>query len=117
MFSRPASFALFLCVLILTALSRAKPQNSNIKPAATDPKQSLVVNNNCGLAKSESEMLADIKAKVDSIAAKSSKGILYLQRFCLKLNSFSLIVCCWCVRAHSFISMNNNFKERKSFNG
>ena len=74
MVSRP-SFALFLCVLILTALSRAKPQNSSIKPAATDPKQSLVVNNNCGLAKSESEMLADIKAKVDSIATKSSKGI------------------------------------------
>lgn len=77
MVSRP-SFSLFLCVLMLTALSRAKPQNSSINPAATNPKQVLVVNNNCGLAKSESEMLAHIKAIVDSIAAKSSKGILYL---------------------------------------
>lgn len=61
--------------MILTALSSGKPQNSSIKPAVKpNPDQSLVVNNNCGLAKSESEMLAHIKAKVDSIAAKSSKG-------------------------------------------
>ena len=78
MFSRP-SFALFLCVVILTAFSNGKPQNSSIKPAVkTNRDQSIVVNNNCGLAKSESEMLAHIKAKVDSIAANSSKGI-YLQ--------------------------------------
>lgn len=75
MFSRP-SFVLFLCVVILTAFSSGKPQNSSIKPAVKpNPDQSFVVNNNCGLAKSESEMLAHIKAKVDSIAAKSSKGI------------------------------------------
>ena len=73
MVSRP-SFPLFLCVLILTGLSGAKLQNSSIKPAATNPKQSLVVNNNCGLAKSESEMLAHIKATVDSMASNSSKG-------------------------------------------
>ena len=79
MVSRP-SFVLFLCVLMLTALSRAKPQNSSIKPAATNPKQSLVVNNNCGLAKSESEMLTHIKATVDSIAAKSGKGIFLLKK-------------------------------------
>jgi len=63
----------------MTAFSDGKPQNSSIKPAVNGNRdQSFVVNNNCGLAKSESEMLAHIKAKVDSIAAKCSKGI-YLQ--------------------------------------
>jgi len=77
MYSRPTS--LFLCVVIPTASSNGKPQNSSTKPAVkTNPDQSLVVNNNCGLAKSESEMLAHIRAKVDSIATKSSKGIFYL---------------------------------------
>ncbi|XP_078349233.1 perlucin-like protein [Oculina patagonica] len=74
MFS-PSSFVLFLCLVILAASSNGKPLNSSIKP--TDkPKagQSFVVNNNCGLAKGESEMLAHIKAKVDYIAAQSSKG-------------------------------------------
>ena len=75
MFSQP-SFALFLCVVILTGFSSGKPQNSSIKPAVNGHRdQSFVVNNNCGLAKSESEMLAHIKATVDSIAAKCSKGI------------------------------------------
>ena len=75
MFSQP-SFALFLCVVILTGFSSGKPQNSSIKPAANGHRdQSFVVNKNCGLGKSESEMLAHIKATVDSIAAKSSKGI------------------------------------------
>ena len=78
MFSRPR-FALFLCIVILTAFSNGKPQNSSIKPAVkTNRDQSIVVNNNCGLAKSESKMLAHIKVTVDSIAANSSKGI-YLQ--------------------------------------
>ncbi len=74
MFS-PPSFVLFLCLVILAASSSGKPQNSSIKPA-DKPKagQSFVVNNNCGLAKGESEMLAHIKAKVDYIAAQSSKG-------------------------------------------
>lgn len=80
MFSRPTS-ALFLCVVILTAFSNGKPQNSSTKPTVkTNPDQSLVVNNNCGLAKSESEMLTDIKAKVDSIVVKSSKGIFLLKK-------------------------------------
>ena len=62
---------------MLTAFSYGKPQNSSTKPAVkTNPDQSLVVNNNCGLAKSESEMLAHIKAKLDSITANSNKGIL-----------------------------------------
>ena len=86
MFSRP-SFALFLCVVILTGFSSGKPQNSSIMPTVnTHRDQSFVVNNNCGLAKSESEMLAH-KATVDSIAAKSSKGI-----FLLKLFQFSEVL-------------------------
>ena len=97
MFSRP-SFALFLCVVILTGFSGGKPQNSSTKPAAkSNPDQSFVVNNNCGLAKSEGEMLAHIKATVDSIAAKSSKGI-FLLKNSLKSLKFSsryrsLLVC------------------------
>jgi len=62
--------------VILIAFSYGKPQNSSIKPSVkTNRDQSFVVNNNCGLAKSESEKLAHIKATVDSIAAKCSKGI------------------------------------------
>ena len=64
MFSRP-TFAFFLSLVILGAFSSGKPAD---KPK-TD--QSFVVNNNCGLAKGESEMLAHIKAKVDYIAAKN----------------------------------------------
>lgn len=66
---------LFLCLVLLSAFSSGKPQNSSTKPndkAKAD--QSLVVNNNCGLAKGEHEMMAHIKAKVDYIAAQSSKG-------------------------------------------
>ena len=96
MFSRP-SFALFLCVVILTGFSGGKPQNSSTKPAVkTNPDQSFVVNNNCGLAKSESEMLAHIKATVDSIAAKSSKGIFLLKKYFRSPKFFSyrsLLVC------------------------
>jgi len=67
--------------VILTPFSNGKPQNSSTKPTVkTNPDQSLVVNNNCGLAKSESEMLADIRAKVDSIVVKSSKGIFLLKK-------------------------------------
>lgn len=72
MLSRP-NFVLLLCLVILNAFSSGKPQNSSIKPVVK-PKaddQSFVVNNNCGLAKSDSEMLAHIKAKVDYIASKS----------------------------------------------
>ena len=80
MFSRP-SLALFLCVVILTGFSSGKPQNSSIKPAVHGHRdQSFVVNNNCGLAKSESEMLAHIKATVDSIAEKPYKGIFLLKK-------------------------------------
>lgn len=81
------------------------------------------MNNNCGLAKSESEMLADIKATVDSIAAKSSKGILYLIGLFKKFfGSHRLLLVCTSPGARgtsSYVhhSMNNNFKEGKSFNG
>ena len=115
MFSRP-SFAVFLCVVILTGFSSGKSQNSSIKPTMNGHRdQSFVVNNNCGLAKSESEMLAHIKATVDSIAAKSSKGTFLLK----KLWSYVHIVCCWRVRLHTytFVSMNNNVREIKFFNG
>ena len=98
MFSRP-SFALFLCVVILTGFACGKPQNSSITPAVHGHRdQTFVVNNNCGLAKSESEMLAHIKATVDSIAAiaKSPKGIFLLKNYFQspKLCSYrSLLVC------------------------
>ena len=95
MFSRP-SFAVFLCVVILIGFSSGKPQNPSIKPTVNGHQdKSFVVNNNCGLSKSESEMLAHIKAKVDSIAAKSSKGI-FLLNYCKspKFSSYrSLLVC------------------------
>ena len=111
MFSRP-SFALFLCVVILTGFSSGTPQNSSSKPAVkTNADQSFVVNNNCGLAKSESEMLAHIKATVDYIAAKSSRGIFLLKKNIFSLRSYVLIVRCWCVRPHTFVSMNNNVGE------
>ena len=113
MFSRP-SLALFLCVVILTGFSSGTPQNSSSKPAVkTNADQSFVVNNNCGLAKSESEMLAHIKATVDSIAAKSSKGIFLLKKniYIFSLRSYVLIVRCWCVRPHTFVSMNSNVGE------
>jgi len=48
---------------------------SSLPLKLTEITESFVVNNNCGLAKSESEMLAHIKATVDSIAAKYSNGI------------------------------------------
>ena len=84
--------------MILTGFSSGKPQNSSIKPAVNGQRdQSFVVNNNCGLAKSESEMLAHIKATVDSIAAKSSKGIFRLKKNILNLRSYVPIVRCWCV--------------------
>ena len=97
MFSRP-SFELFLCVVILTGFSSGKPQNSSSKPAVkTNPDQSFVVNNNCGLAKSESEMLAHIKATVDSIAEKSSKGTFLLK------NSFQVSEFCEVLFFISFV--------------
>ena len=119
MFSRP-SFALFLCVVILTDFSGGKPQNSSTKPAAkTNPDQSFVVNNNCGLAKSESEMLANIKTTVDSIAAKSSKGI-FLLKNSLKSLKFSsryrsLLVCT--DDLIRFVSIKNNVGEIISSTG
>lgn len=98
MFSRP-SFVLSLCLVILAAFSSGKPQNLSIK--LTDkPKaaQSFVVNNNCGLAKGESEMLAHIKAKVDYIAAQSSKGNKSVegqfQEFIQSLTTFSILDRC-----------------------
>ena len=99
MFSRP-SFSLFLYVVILTGFSSGKPQNSSIKPTVNGQRdQSFVVNNNCGLAKSESEMLAHIKATVDSIAAnKSNKGIFLLKKYFYQYLRSSLpIVRCWSV--------------------
>ena len=96
MFSRP-SFELFLCVVILTGFSSGQPQNSSIKPTVNDHRdQSFVVNNNCGLAKSESEMLAHIKDTVDSIAAKSSKGIFLLKKYFQspKLCSYGSLLLC-----------------------
>ena len=66
------------CLLAITSKSGGRTQNSSPKPVdKLNPHagQNFVVNNNCGLAKSEREMMAHIKAKVDYIAAKSgNKG-------------------------------------------
>ena len=61
------SFVLLLCLVVNINLSSIKPQNSSAKPV-DKPKpqagQSFVVNNNCGMVKTEREMMAHIKAKV-----------------------------------------------------
>ena len=65
------------CLLAITSESDGKTQNSSPKPVdKLNPHagQNFVVNNNCGLAKTEREMMAHIKAKVDYIAAQSGKG-------------------------------------------
>ena len=76
MFPSP-SIVFLLCLVVITAMSSSKPQNSSAKPV-DKPKpqagQSFVVNNNCGLEKTDREMMAYIKAKVDHIAEQSSKG-------------------------------------------
>ena len=76
MIFRPTETFLF-CLLAITSESGGKTQNSSPKPVdKLNPhaRQNFVVNNNCGLAKTEREMMAHIKAKVDYIAAQSSKG-------------------------------------------
>ena len=76
MLPRP-THVFFLCLVVTGAISSGKPQNSNGKQtdtAKSQARQSLVVNNNCGLANNEREMMAHIKAKVDYIAAQSVKG-------------------------------------------
>ena len=74
MIFRPRQVFLF-CLLAITSESDGKTQNSKpvdkLNPQAG---QNFVVNNNCGLAKTEREMMAHIKAKVDYIAAQSGKG-------------------------------------------
>jgi len=75
MFPRP-SFVLLLCLVVNINLSSSKPQNSSAKPVDkpySQAGQSFVVNNNCGLGKTEREMMAYIKAKVDYIAKQSDK--------------------------------------------
>ena len=76
MIFRPTQVFLF-CLLAITSESGGKTQNSSPKPVdKLNPHagQNFVVNNNCGLAKTEREMMAHIKAKVDYIAAQSGKG-------------------------------------------
>jgi len=63
--------------VVTTGFSSGKTQNSSAKPVDTaKPRegQSIVVNNNCGLGKTDREMMSYIKAKVDYIAAQSGKG-------------------------------------------
>ena len=73
------------CLLAITSESDGKTQNSSPKPVDklnSHAGQNFVVNNNCGLAKTEREMMAHIKAKVDYIAAQSGKGnALFYQLF------------------------------------
>ena len=77
MIFRPKQVFLF-CLLAITSESDGKTQNSSPKPVdklSPQAGQNFVVNNNCGLAKTEREMIAYIKAKVDFIAAQSgNKG-------------------------------------------
>ena len=76
MIFRPTQVFLF-CLLAITSGSGGKTQNSSPKPVdKLNPQagQNFVVNNNCGLAKTEREMMSHIKAKVDYIAAQSGKG-------------------------------------------
>ena len=63
--------------MVIIAISSGKPQNSSAKPVdkrKPQAGQSFVVNNNCGLAKTEREMMVHIKAKVDYIAEQSGEG-------------------------------------------
>ena len=93
MFSR-SSFMLLLCLVMMVAFTSGKPQNFTAKPV-DEPKspaaQSLVTNNNYGLANVDLQMIAQIKAKVDYIAAQSRKGVLTRLRtvmasiFCVSL--------------------------------
>ena len=88
MLPRPG-FVLRLCLMMtMIAVSSGNPLNTSAKPAVA-PKfqagQGFVINNNCGLAHADREMmayikrgLAYIKAKVDYIAAHSYKGNLNL---------------------------------------
>ena len=66
------------CLLAITCESDGRTQNSSPKRVdKLNPHagQNFVVNNNCGLAKTEREMMAHIKAKVDFITAQSgNKG-------------------------------------------
>jgi len=75
-------------MMTMIAVSSGNPLNTSAKPAVA-PKfqagQGFVINNNCGLAHADREMmayikrgLAYIKAKVDYIAAHSYKGNLNL---------------------------------------
>jgi len=69
---------LLFCLLVTIVVSNGQPQNSSPKlPTKAKPQiveQSFVVNNNCGLAKAEREMMAQIKAKVDFIAQRYRNG-------------------------------------------
>ena len=76
MFPSPSIVSL-LCLVVITAMSSSKPQNSSAKPVdKSKPQagQNFVVNNNCGLGKIDREMMAYIKRKVDYIAKQSGKA-------------------------------------------
>jgi len=77
MFPRP-SFMFLFCLLVSIVFSNGQTPNSSAKlPTKAKPQvveQSLVVNNNCGLAKAEREMMAHIKAKSDFIAKQCKNG-------------------------------------------
>ena len=98
-----------LCLLAVTSNSGGKTQNCSPKPVdKLNPHagQNFVVNNNYdGLAKSEREMLAHIKEKVDYIAAQSAKVTCCLAFFhFFRLNNYhgvkillnlSILDCFW----------------------
>jgi len=66
------------CLLVSIVFSNGQPPNPSAKlPTKANPQVvelRFVVNNNCGLAKAEREMMAHIKAKVDFIAKQCKNG-------------------------------------------
>lgn len=66
----------FTCIVVLIIFTIGKPQNSskNLLQDNSKAEQSFVPNKTCSLAKDEREMMANIKAKVDYLAAQSGTG-------------------------------------------
>ena len=67
---------LFACLVVLIIFTIGKPQNTtkNLLQDNSKAEQSFVPNTTCSLAKEEREMMANIKAKVDYLAAQSGTG-------------------------------------------
>jgi len=95
MFPRP-SFMFLFCLLVSIVFSNRQPPNpSNNPPTKAKPRvvgQSFVVNNNCGLANAEREIIGHIKAKVDFIAQQYRNGRYNINIFFLRRIVCALLV-------------------------